>query len=168
MKFIVFTILLVFVSSYAFADDSTKQKQTLPSVQVKTLDGKVVHIQDYVKTGNLTILFFWETTCKPSAKALDNILDLYDQWQTKYKCDLLAISIDDPRNSSKVKPFVTGKGWPFTILTDENRDLARAINIGNCPYILILDQNGYITYRHYGYVEGVELELEEEMIRLKS
>ena len=160
------TIFAFCAFSTVFADDSTKQKQSLPSVNVKTLDGKIVNIQEFVKTGHITIMFFWETTCRPSGKGLDNILDIYEDWQKKFNCDLLAISIDDSRNNSKIKPFVNGKGWPYTILTDENMDLARALNIANCPYILIIDQQNNIVYRHYGYVEGLELELEEEMKRL--
>ena len=132
-------------------------------MNVKTLDGKTVNIQDYGKTGKISILFFWETTCKPSAKALDNILDVYDEWQAKYKCDLIAISIDDSRNNAKIKPFVNGKGWPYIILLDENMDLARAMNVANCPFIFIIDKLGNIVYKHYGYVEGIELEIEEEM-----
>ncbi len=163
MKYIL-SVFTFFVFTTVFANDSTKQ--TLPSVNVKTLDGKTVNIQDYAKTGKITILFFWETTCRPSGKGLDNILDVYDEWQTKYKCNLVAISLDDSRNRSKIKPFVNGKGWPYTILIDENKDLARALNIANCPYILLIDQQGNIVYRHYGYVEGLELEVEETMKKL--
>lgn len=152
------------IYSCLLAEDTTKQ--TLPAVMVKTIDGQAVNIQDYGKTGKTTILFFWETYCSPSVKGLDNILEVYDDWQAKYKCDLVAINMDDSRNSSKVKPFVDGKGWPYTVLTDVNKDLFRALNIPNCPYILLLDQKGHIVYRHTGYAEGFETELEGQLEKL--
>lgn len=163
------TFILIFIlSSFckAYADDTTDQKNVLPSVQVKTLDEQPVNIQDFGKTGKITILFFWETYCGPSIKGLDNILDVYEDWQTKYLCDVVGINMDDSRNSSKVKPLVNGKGWPYTILTDQNRDLSRALNITNCPYVLLLDQQGHIVYRYAGFPEGFEIELEDQMKKL--
>ncbi|NQW42180.1 MAG: TlpA family protein disulfide reductase [Bacteroidetes bacterium] len=146
--------------------DSIKKSSTLPSIEVKTIDGKKVNIQNYGKTGKITIISFWATWCGPCIKELDNIIDVYEDWQKKYGCELIAITIDDSRNISKVKPFVDGRGWPYTILTDENKDLARALNVNNPPQVLLLDANGNIVYVHNGYTEGSELELEEQMKKL--
>ncbi len=156
-----FLLIAVCICSCAFAEDTTKQ--ALPSVIVKTLEGRPVNIQEYGKTGRITVLFFWETYCNPSIKGLDNILDVYEEWQAKYNCDLVGVNMDDSRNISKVKPMVNGKGWPFTFLTDENKDLFRALNIPNCPYFLLLDKQGNIIYRHSGYSDGFEFELEKQI-----
>lgn len=159
------SLLLTFASASLFANDTTKQNktETLPSIMVKKLDGTQVNIQDYAKTGKFTIISFWATWCRPCIKELDNILDVYEDWQTKYGCELIAVTIDDSRNIPKVKPFVNGKGWPYLILTDENKDLARAMNVNNPPQVILLDQNGNIVYVHNGYTEGSELEIEEKM-----
>jgi len=165
-KFILFTLFFLGITSYLQAEDTTKQ--TLPSVKVKTLNGSPVDIQEYGKTGKITVLFFWETYCSPSIKGLDNLWDVYEDWQSKYQCNIVAVNMDDSRNSSKVKPFVTGKGWPYIFLTDENRDLSRALNIPNCPYVILLDSQGHIVYRHSGFSEGSEIELEGEIKKLKK
>jgi thiol-disulfide isomerase/thioredoxin len=166
MKTDILLVIAFFIYNCAQAEDTIKQ--TLPSVMVKTLDEKPVNIQDYGKTGKITILFFWETFCNPSIRGLDNILDVYDDWQTKYKCNLVGINMDDSRNSSKVKPLVNGKGWPYTILTDVNNDLSRALSISTCPYILLIDQKGNIVYRHTGFAEGFENELEVQIKALTN
>lgn len=138
----------------------------MPSVTVKTLDGASVNIQDYIVKGELTIISFWATWCGPCIKELDNINDVYEEWQKKYNCKLVAVTIDDARNTPKVKPFVDGKGWPYTILSDENKDLARAMNVNNPPQTILVDKEGNIVYVHNGYTEGTELELEEAMKKL--
>lgn len=166
MRLTILTFLFMLGTVGAMANDSTKQKQALPSVQVKTLDGKSVDIKDYAVKGKLTIISFWATWCGPCIKELDNILDVYDEWQKKYNCEVVAVTIDDSRNIPKVKPFVDGKGWPFTILTDENKDLARALNVNNPPQVFLIDQEGNIVYTHVGYTEGSELDLEAEMKKL--
>lgn len=166
MKSLLTLLLTAFALNTAIAEDTASLKASLPAVQVKTLDGKSVNIQDMVVRGHITILFFWETFCGPSLKGLDNIFDNYDDWQKAYHCDLLGINQDDARNASKVKPLVNGRGWPFTFITDENKDLARALNIPNCPYLLLLDQNGKIVYRHSGFAEGFETELELQLRKL--
>jgi peroxiredoxin len=166
MKSILMLSIFLLNICSVYSSDSTVISQKIPSSQLKTLDGKIVNILDFLDTNQVTIIFVWETTCKPSIKGLDNILDLYDDWQNKYNCQLLAISIDDYRNNSKIKPFVDGRGWNFTILNDENMDFSRAINVESCPYLIIVNKSGNVVYRHFGYVEGMEYELEDELIKL--
>ena len=133
---------------------------------VKRTDGTQVNIQEFGKTGKITIISFWATWCGPCIKELNNILDVYDEWQKKYGLELIAVSMDDARTGPKVQPMATSFGWPYTILLDENKDLARMMNVNNPPQTLLIDQNGNIVYVHNGYTEGAELELEAEIKKL--
>jgi cytochrome c biogenesis protein CcmG/thiol:disulfide interchange protein DsbE len=166
MRLILLSSLLLISAFGAYANDSTKQKQTLPSVVVKKMDGTEVNIQEYAKTGKITIISFWATWCGPCIKELNNILDVYEEWQKKYGCELVAVTIDDSRNVPKVQPTVNAFGWPYTILLDMNKDLARAMNVNNPPQTVLIDQKGNIVYVHNGYAEGNEYELEAEMKKL--
>jgi peroxiredoxin len=76
---------------------------------------------------------------------------------------LVAVSIDDARNSKKVKPKVLGYGWNYEILIDENMDLARAMNVNNPPMTFIYDTAGELVYSHQGYTPGAEDELEAKL-----
>jgi peroxiredoxin len=167
MKHFLLALFAIAGMSTLKADDTTKQKTaTLPSVMVKKLDGTSVNIQDYGKMGKITIISFWATWCGPCIKELDNISELYPEWQKKYNLQLVAVSIDDSRNIPKIPTVVNGKGWDYTILTDENKDLARALNVNNPPQTILLDEKGNIVYVHNGYVEGNEYELEEQIKKL--
>ena len=95
-------------------------------------------------------------------------MDVYEDWQKLYNVELVAISIDDARNTTKVKPMVDGLAWPYLVLLDPNQDLKRVLGFQNVPYVLVADKEGNIVYQHTGYVEGDEFELEEQLKALSA
>lgn len=141
-------------------------EKTLPSVTLSDINGKKVNVADYAKSGKITVLSFWATWCVPCKKELTNIADLYEEWQTKYNMQIVAISIDDSRNSTKVKPVVEGQRWEYEVLLDVNQDLKRQMNIQSVPFTVVVDETGKIVYTHTGYVDGDEYVLEEELQRM--
>ncbi len=147
--------LLVFFSISLFAQDS------MPSVEVKTLDGQTINIQDYANNGKITIISFWATWCSPCKKELDAIADMYEDWQEEYDVELLAITIDTQRALAKVPGMVESKGWEYTILSDSNQKLQQALNFQTVPQTFVLDAEGAIVFSHSGYLPGDEYELED-------
>jgi cytochrome c biogenesis protein CcmG/thiol:disulfide interchange protein DsbE len=143
-------------------------ESSLPNVTLNDMNGKQVNIADLGKTGKITVLDFWATWCVPCKKELNNISDIYDDWQKKYNVSVVAVSIDDSRSTTKVKPYAEGQRWAFDILLDVNQDLKRQLNIQSVPFTLLVDQNGKIVYSHSGYTEGDESILEEEIGKLKK
>jgi len=156
-------LFFVGIASVSFA-----QNKTLPDVSVQELNGKKVDIQDYSDNGKITVLSFWATWCVPCKKELDNIAEYYEDWQEDYDMELVAISVDNARSATKIKTVVDSKGWEYDILSDKNGDLKRALNFQAVPYTIVIDQEGNIVYRHDGYVEGDEFELEEVLKKLSD
>lgn len=134
---------------------------TVPSANVKTLEGKTVNIQDYVGDGNLTIMSFWATWCSPCKRELDAISEIYEDWQNDYNVELIAITIDDARTMAKVPALVETKGWEYTILSDSKRELQKALNFQSVPQTFLVNGKGEIVYAHSGYNPGDEFELED-------
>ena len=170
MKNIVIAIALCLSTLAAKADvqDSTTAKQTLPSVTLKNTEGENVDVSTYATNGKIAIISFWATWCKPCIKELRNINDVLDDWIEDYNVELVAVSVDDSRNSARVKPFADGQGWDFDILLDPNGELQRDLNVTNPPVTFLVDQNGKIVYTHTGYLEGDELDLEDKIIELQN
>lgn len=166
---VIATVLsLCFFSASADTKDSTTTKQTLPSVTLKNTAGENVDVASYGTNGKITIISFWATWCKPCIKELRNVNDVLDDWVEEYDVELVAVSVDDSRNTARVKPFADGQGWNFDILLDPNGELQRALNVTNPPVTFLIDQNGNIVYTHTGYLEGDELDLEDEIIKLQK
>lgn len=165
MKLIKTFVIFLFVSAIAV---SASAQKTVPEIDVKTLDGKSVNIQDYTNNGKITVLSFWATWCSPCKKELNAISDVYDQWQEDYDVELVAVTIDNSRNLRKVQPMVDGFSWDYTILSDVNEDLKKALNFQTVPQTFLIDQEGNIVYSHSGYSPGDENELEEKIAELAA
>ena len=162
-----FQKLMLLIACALFTVTLHAQK-TLPNVSLKNIDGENVEISDFGKDGKITIFSFWATWCSPCKKELNNIAELYEDWQADYDVELVAISVDDQRNASKIKPYVNGQAWEYTVLLDVNEDLKRALNFQTVPYTLVLNKEGEIIYEHTGYVEGDEYELEDILKELSE
>jgi thiol-disulfide isomerase/thioredoxin len=132
------------------------------------MNGKKVNVADYGKSGKITILSFWATWCIPCKKELANMAELQEDWAKKYNTQIVAVSIDDSRNTTKVKPYVDGQRWEYEVLLDVNQDLKRNLNIPSVPFTILVDSEGKIVYTHSGYTEGDEYVLEEQIQKIKK
>ena len=137
------------------------QAQVLPSTTLKTLEGKQIDIKDAISTEGPTVISFWATWCKPCIKELTAFTDYAMDLEDEFGAKVLAVSIDDTRNSARVAPLVQGQGWDYTVLLDENQDLKRNLGIVNVPFTLVLNSAGEIVWKHSGYSPGDEETLAE-------
>lgn len=152
----IFTIVLFSISSFS-------QGRNLPSVKVKDLKGKLVNIQNLSNDDNPIVISFWATWCKPCKKELNTIAEVYEDWQEETGVKLVAVSIDDSRSASKVKPYVNASGWDYEVFIDSNRELARALGVSTVPHTFLLNGEGSIVWEHKGYIDGDEVELYEQI-----
>lgn len=142
---------------FALLQVGLSAQTSLPDLQLKDINGKSFSLQEYAK--NKTIVFsFWATWCVPCINELDAISEDYDDKKSELNFELIAVSIDDEKTKSRVKPMINGKGWDYKILMDTNQAFKRALNISSVPYVIIV-KNGKIVYTHSGYTPGGEKEL---------
>ena len=160
-KTIVFLLSILFYTTIVFA-----QEKSLPSIDVKTLKGKTVNIQDLENNSNPMVISFWATWCKPCKKKLNNIAAVYDDWQKETGVKLIAISIDDSRSMSKVAPYVNTSDWDYEVYLDSNSDLKRAMGVSTVPHTFLINGKGKIVWNHKGYIDGDEEELYEQIQHL--
>ncbi len=160
MKKWISLVALMFISITVFA------QKKLPKVELKNLEGQVIDVSSLENEGKPMVISFWATWCKPCAKELDAIMEVYEEWQEETGVEIYAVSIDDSRAVRRVGPYANGKGWEYNILLDTNGELKRALNVGAIPHTFLIDGEGSIVWQHTSYQEGDEEELFEEIENL--
>lgn len=135
----------------------------LPSVNLRTIDGKTIDTATLNNDGKPFIISFFASWCKPCNRELSNIAEVYEDWQDETGVKLFAVSIDEAQNAQKVKPFVDNHGWEYDVLLDPNSDFRRALGVAMIPHVFIVDGKGNIVESRSGYTEGSEGHLIEKV-----
>ena len=113
MKLLSTTTLLLFVSM-AY---SQMGLQTLPSVDLKTTDGKTVNSSSFGNDGKPMVINFWATWCKPCVAQIPDIKKL----QNKYNDQLIIIGISSNDELSKLRDYTqrATMEWPQIQMDEE-------------------------------------------------
>jgi thiol-disulfide isomerase/thioredoxin len=155
-------ILLTLVAALFMGTGLMAQNATMPqNITLRTIDGQSVPSSVIQNDGRPIIISFWATWCKPCNRELDAIKEVYEEWQEETGVKLVAISIDDTKTAARVRPWVDGKDWPYEVYLDQNKDLARAMNVVNVPHLFIINGDGEIVWQHTSYQDGGEEEIIE-------
>ena len=128
-----------------------------PNVAFVDVDGEPFNLTDY--DGEVILLDFMSTTCAPCKKVAQNLVKLYDKGIE----GLNIISISNaPWDTSEVLREHAenyGNDWRHTMDTEEGT-ATREYNAAVLPTLVIIDRDGYVTFRKKGVVDLETLEKE--------
>ena len=128
---------------------------------LRDINNQEVKLSDH--DGKVVLLNFWATWCAPCLVEMPHIQRMYDTYKDQGFV-VLAISADDARSASKVKPMVKSKGWTFPVLLDKQTKVVTERNPGKTlPYSELLNERREVIWKHQGYNPGDEVELEDKV-----
>ncbi len=167
MKKIITLSLAILISLSAvnlFAADTEGTKA--PDFTLKDLSGKTVKLSKALENGPV-LIDFWATWCQPCKQALPHLDKIY----IKYKdqgFQMYAISIDNSRSVSKIRPYVKSKKYQFGVLLDTDSQILKKYRGINVPHTVLIGTDGMIKKVWMGYHTGEEVEIEAEVAKLLS
>jgi len=138
----------------------------IPEMEVRDVHGKSFDLGSLKEDNKPLLVLFWATWCKPCIEEMDNLSELYEEWQEEIDFEIIAVCIDDTRSASVIRSFVAGKDWPFRIIMDVNQDIKRAMNVTIIPHSYLFDHENRMVYKHTGYNPGNEYLLYDELMKL--
>lgn len=154
-------VVLLGLISFSISFMNLYSQQRIRDFELKNINNEMKSLED-LKGEQITIIDFWATWCKPCLSSIPKFNELYDEYSDK-GLNIIGISIDSPRNVSKVKPFTSSLGIEYPILLDTNSELIARLNINAVPTMIMIDRQNNVLYYHEGFKPGDEKILRQKI-----
>ena len=132
-----------------------------PVFRLRDLDNKWKEYED-LKGSSLTVIDFWATWCQPCVRSIP----LLHEMSVDFSDDgvrFIGVSIDGPRNQSKIQPFIKSIGVTYPILRDVNSELMADLGVTAVPTLMVFDEDNELIYFHEGFRPGDEKTIREHI-----
>jgi peroxiredoxin len=123
-----------------------------PGVAFRTVDGRDLELSALLAQGPV-LLDFWATWCRPCERSLPATQALHERFR-EHGLTVIGVSVDGPRNWTRVRPFARRLGLTFPIVLDEDGSLARRFRAAGVPASVLLAGDGRVVRTHTGWIPG--------------
>jgi len=120
---------------------------------LKDMDGNKVDLQTL--KGRVVLLDFWASWCGPCVAELPHIENLHKDYKNQ---GLVTLGLNN-EEVEVARAFVKQKGYTFTTLVDEGKEVSKNYGVSGIPQVFIIDREGKVKWHTLGYSSGKEVEL---------
>ena len=125
-----------------------------PDFRLRDLENQWKEYSD-LKGNELTIIDFWATWCQPCIRSIPLLNEMAEEFESR-GVNFIGVSIDGPRNQSKIQPFLQSMGVEYPVIRDMDSELMSDLGVTAVPTILMYDSNGDLLFYHEGFRPGDE------------
>ncbi len=130
--------------------------------QLVDLDGKTHRLTDY--RGQVVLLNFWATWCKPCTTEMPAMQTCYDKLKDK---GFVVLAVNELEDDAKVRDHIKQYGHTFPVLMDRNNKVANQFGVFGLPVTVFIDQQGRVQE----YIKGgllTEQKIEDVVARIQQ
>ena len=130
----------------------TKKPVMAPDFELKSMDDSMIKLSD-MRDKNV-ILNFWYTGCGFCVIEMPDLQKLQDT----YADDLLILAVNVGEKKEKVQAFMDENNLSFTVLLDEDMDVADTYGIRSFPTTIAVNKKGEIIGGYIGMLTYEQME----------
>jgi len=156
-------IAILLLIAIAFVGYKLSAKAEAPNASFTTLKGETFDMASL--KGKVVIVNFWATDCKSCVAEMPELIQTYQQYQTKgLEIIAVAMSYDPP---AQVVAFAKQKSLPFPVVHDSYGDISRQFgDVNMTPTAYLYNKDGRRIQRAIGTLNFEKLHslLDKELI----
>lgn len=121
-------------------DMTSKAEYVAPDFELKTVEGKTVHLSDYV--GKKVMLNFWATWCPPCKEEVPHMQKVYEEYKNQ-GVEILAVNVTNKEKGKEaVAQFVKEHELTFEVLLDKEGVVGNTYQVLTLPTTYVIDTKG--------------------------
>jgi thiol-disulfide isomerase/thioredoxin len=124
--------------------NSIKPEAISPDFKLKTLDGKIVSINEIIKNNKLTLIDFWASWCAPCRKFTPELRKIYNEFH-QMGFTIISISSDQNKEAWQKAVATDSMKWLNAVPLSGFESPLEIFDIKVLPSMMLLDKDGRIV-----------------------
>jgi cytochrome c biogenesis protein CcmG/thiol:disulfide interchange protein DsbE len=149
----------------AVAQDDTEDEEVSWdgfTFELENMDGDEITEEDAFTGGELYLVDFWASFCRPCSQYLPHLAEMVSDYQDR-GLKVVIFCVDEAGNISVARSTLAAEDYPFDIYFDPESEVRNELGVRMIPTTVMFDPSGEELWRHVGYSSGDEEEVREKV-----
>jgi len=149
-------IVAITVGWYLLQPKSQEHEGNLASdFSLTDLDGNTFWLSDF--RGKVVVIDFMATWCEPCRQQMPHLKVIWEKEDYRDKIVLMSIDIDPTQSAETLRSFAQDFPYATWIWARDTANLGQVYQVTAIPKTVIINQDGYIRFKHTGVTSASTL-----------